>query len=81
MGYIEEGDNARRVMMPEYGNKMLFLNCHPNYNGKGCLYCLEKSKFVHAIGLLYYREIKNRGGCKFFCVFGIKKTFRFELDM
>ena len=42
MGCIEEGDNAQRVMMPEYGDKMLFKNCHPNYNGKGYLYYLEK---------------------------------------
>ena len=40
MGCIEEGDNAQRVMMPEYGDKMLFKNCHPNYNGKGYVYYL-----------------------------------------
>lgn len=50
MGCIEEGDNAQRVMMPEYGDKMLFKNCHPNYNGKGYVYYLEKNKFVHAMG-------------------------------
>ena len=50
MGCIEEGDDVQRVMMPEYGDKMLFKNCHPNYNGKGYLYYLEKSKFVHAMG-------------------------------
>ena len=41
MGCIEEGDDARRVMMPEYGDKMLFKNCHPNYNGKGYLYSVQ----------------------------------------
>ena len=59
MGCIEEGADTQRVMMPEYGDKMLFKNCHPNYNGKGYLYYLEKSKFVHAMGSQWvcYEEI------------------------
>ncbi len=50
MGCIEEGAGAERIMMPEYGDKMLFRNCRPNYNSKGYIYHLEKSKFVHAMG-------------------------------
>lgn len=28
-GCVEEAENAERVMMPEYGDKMHFINCHP----------------------------------------------------
>ena len=60
MGCIETGDNAERIMMPEYGDKMLFKNCHPNYNVKGYLYYLDKSKFIHAMGSqqVCYEEIE-----------------------
>ncbi len=59
MGCIEDGENASRMMMPEYGDKMLFSNCHPNYGGRGYLYYLDKSKFVHAMGSQWvcYEEI------------------------
>lgn len=50
MGCISDGDEAERIMMPEYGNKMVFKNCHPHYGGKGYVYFLDKSKFVHALG-------------------------------
>lgn len=50
MGCIETADNSDRIMMPEYGDKMLFRNCHPNYDGKGYVYSLDKSRFVHAMG-------------------------------
>ena len=36
--------------MPEYGDKMVFKNCHPNYGKKGYLYLLDKDKFIHAMG-------------------------------
>lgn len=50
LGCIEEDDKAERIMMPEYGDKMHFINCHPNYGGKGYVYMLEKDKFVYAYG-------------------------------
>ena len=31
---------ASRTMMPEFGDKMVFDGCHPNYGGKGYLYKL-----------------------------------------
>lgn len=45
-GCVEEAENAERVMMPEYGDKMHFINCHPNYGEKGYVYVLEKDKFI-----------------------------------
>lgn len=41
---------AQRTMMPEFGMKMLFENCHPAYGNKGYLYKLDKSKFQYAYG-------------------------------
>lgn len=60
MGCIEIGDNAERIMMQKYGDKMIFKNCHPNYNGRGYLYYLDKSKFTHAMGSQWvcYDEIE-----------------------
>ncbi|MBQ9868005.1 MAG: hypothetical protein IJM34_13380 [Lachnospiraceae bacterium] len=51
---------VRRTMMPEYGDKMLFEGCHPNYGGKGYLYKLDGSGFVHAMGSQWtcYEEIQ-----------------------
>ena len=48
LGCVKDGKNAERIMMPEYGNKMCFINCHPNYGGKGYIYLLEKRKFTYA---------------------------------
>lgn len=39
-----------RVMLPEYGDVMVFKKGTPNYGGKGYLYVLDKSKFQHAMG-------------------------------
>ncbi len=50
LGCVADGENAERIMMPEYGNKMHFINCHPNYGGKGYIYVLEKGKFTYAYG-------------------------------
>lgn len=50
LGCVEENENAERIMLPEYGDKMVFRNCHPNYGGKGYLYVLDKEKFTHAMG-------------------------------
>ncbi len=50
LGCAQESENAQRIMMPEYGNKMHFIDCHPNYGGKGYVYVLNKSKFVYAYG-------------------------------
>lgn len=49
LGCVDDNDDAQRIMMPEYGDKMLFKNCHPNYGGKGYLYLLDKSRFQHAM--------------------------------
>lgn len=59
LGCVEESDDAERIMMPEYGDKMIFKRCHPNYDGKGYLYYLDKSKFIHAMGSQWvcYEEI------------------------
>ena len=59
LGCIEENEHAERIMMPEYGDKMLFKNCHPNYGKKGYLYLLDKDKFIHAMGTQWvcYEEI------------------------
>ena len=59
LGCVEESEEAERIMMPEYGDKMVFRKCHPNYGGKGYLYYLDKTKFVHAMGSQYvcYEEI------------------------
>lgn len=39
-----------RVMMPEFGDTMVFEKGTPNYGGKGYLYVLDKKKFQHAMG-------------------------------
>ncbi len=59
LGCIPDGENYERTMMPEYGDKMVFKNCHPNYGGKGYVYCLDKTKFVHAMGSQWvcYEEV------------------------
>ena len=59
LGCIEENENAERIMLPEYGDRMVFKHCHPNYGGKGYLYLLDKEKFVHAMGTQWvcYEEI------------------------
>ena len=49
-GCVEESENAERIMLPEYGDKMVFRNCHPNYGGKGYVYILNKEKFSYAMG-------------------------------
>ena len=40
-------------------NKMIFRNCHPNYDKKGYVYVLDKSKFKHAMGSQWvcYEEV------------------------
>ena len=50
LGCVEESENAERIMLPEYGDKMVFRNCHPNYGGKGYVYILNKEKFSYAMG-------------------------------
>ncbi|WP_026652946.1 hypothetical protein [Butyrivibrio proteoclasticus] len=59
LGCVEESDDAQRVMMPEYGDKMVFKKCHPNYGKKGYLYVLDKEQFVHSMGTQWvcYKEI------------------------
>lgn len=39
-----------RLMMPEFGDIMVFEKGTPNYGGKGYLYVLDKKKFQHAMG-------------------------------
>ena len=50
LGCVEDSDDAQRIMLPEYGNKIHFINCHPNYGGKGYVYVLEKDRFTYAYG-------------------------------
>lgn len=51
LGCVPNGEaEVERTMMPEYGEKMIFKNGHPNYGGKGYLYKVDKSKFYHAMG-------------------------------
>ncbi|MCR5032129.1 MAG: hypothetical protein K6A92_04645 [Lachnospiraceae bacterium] len=59
LGCIEESEEAERIMLPEYGDKMVFRNCHPDYGAKGYLYLLDKEKFTHAMGTQWvcYEEI------------------------
>ncbi|WP_026511110.1 hypothetical protein [Butyrivibrio sp. LC3010] len=59
LGCISDGEDAERIMMPEYGDKMIFKHCHPNYGGKGYLYFLDKRKFKPAMGSQWvcYEEI------------------------
>lgn len=46
-----EGDgDGERIMMPVFGKKMLFKNCHPRYGQKGYIYVLERDEFTHAMG-------------------------------
>lgn len=41
---------VERIMKPEYGDIVIFEKGTPNYGGKGYLYILDKSKFVHSLG-------------------------------
>ena len=51
LGAIPNKDGEiERVMLPEYGDVMVFEKGTPNYGGKGYLYVLDKSKFQHALG-------------------------------
>lgn len=50
LGCVPDGKKPERIMMPEYGDKMIFRYCHPNYGGKGYVYYLDKSKFIPALG-------------------------------
>ena len=59
LGCIEENDKAERIMLPQYGDRMVFRNCHPDYGGKGYLYLLDRDKFIHVMGTQWvcYEEI------------------------
>lgn len=46
----DQNGEIERVMLPEYGDKMIFEKGTPNYGGKGYLYVLDKEKFQHAMG-------------------------------
>lgn len=51
LGAIPNKDGEiERVMLPEYGDVIVFEKGTPNYGGKGYLYVLDKSKFQHALG-------------------------------
>lgn len=47
---VEGSEDSERIMLPEYGKKMLFKNCHPRYGQKGYIYVLNREEFVHAMG-------------------------------
>lgn len=66
---VEGGEDSERTMLPEYGMKMLFKNCHPRYGRKGYIYVLNRDEFVHAMGSQWVaykeqipenRKFKNR---------------------
>ncbi|MCM1039168.1 MAG: hypothetical protein NC434_07585 [Ruminococcus sp.] len=46
----DENGELERVMLPEYGNIMVFEKGTPDYGGKGYLYILDKAGFQHALG-------------------------------
>ena len=51
LGGVPNADGElERVMMPEYGDKMIFKKGTPNYGGKGYLYILKKDNFRFAMG-------------------------------
>jgi hypothetical protein len=51
LGAIPDKNGAiERVMMPEFGDTMVFEKGTPNYGGKGYLYVLDKKKFLHSLG-------------------------------
>ena len=50
LGCVADEKEASRTMMPEFGDKMVFEGCHPNYGGKGYLYKLDGTGFEHAMG-------------------------------
>lgn len=45
-----QAGEIERVMMPEFGDIMVFQKGTPNYGGKGYLYVLDKKDFQHAMG-------------------------------
>ena len=45
----QDGD-VDRVMMPEFGDIMIFQKGTPNYGKKGYLYVLDKGDFQHVMG-------------------------------
>lgn len=47
---VDENGELEREMMPQYGYKMVFRKGSPDYGGKGYIYVLDGSKFVHAMG-------------------------------
>lgn len=47
---VEGSADGERIMMPDDGMKMRFVNCHPRYGKKGYIYVLNKSSFVHVMG-------------------------------
>ena len=50
LGCVADEKEPTRTMMPEFGDKMVFEGCHPNYGGKGYLYKLDSTGFEHAMG-------------------------------
>ena len=53
---VEGGEDSERTMLPEYGMKMLFKNCHPRYGRKGYIYVL----IVFVIMTRYLRETTQK---------------------
>lgn len=47
---VEGDEDGERIMLPAFGKKMLFKNCHPRYGQKGYVYVLKKEAFTHAMG-------------------------------
>ncbi len=51
---------VERIMMPEFGDLMMYKKGTPNYGGKGYLYILNKKDFKFAMGTQWvcFHEIK-----------------------
>ncbi len=51
LGAIPNKDGeVERIMMPEFGDLMIFKKGMPKYGGKGYLYILDKNEFEYAMG-------------------------------
>lgn len=61
LGAISDANGeVEREMMPEHGNKIIFKKGTPNYGGKGYIYTLDASSFIHAMGTQWvcFEEVK-----------------------
>lgn len=59
-GIPDDNGNLERIMLSEYGSKMIFRKGTPNYGGKGYLYIIAKENFIHVMGTQWvcYEKVK-----------------------